>query len=173
MNEKLTQDELQAIKEREEMASSGPWKLTIARDGNFAISNEGSPEYVATYLYERDAEFIAAARQDIPKLVAEVERLQSVLFHERVDADHAATHIDYLQSEIERLQAEVHEHSAHNGQLIATHVIPTKEENKRLRKALEFYADKANYGVYTDATNNCPTTNTLMDDGHIAREALK
>ena len=119
MNAKLTQDELQAIKER----ANKPLISTIDKPMTYA----------------------SESRQDITKLLAEVERLQ----------------------------AEVHEHSAHNGHLIAMHVIPTKEENKRLRKALEFYADKANYGVYTDASNNCPTTNTLMDDGHIAREALK
>lgn len=119
MNAKLTQDELQAIKERHRKAHIGTLGKPI--DDTFQQLN------------------------DIKKLLAEIERLQ----------------------------AEVHEHSAHNGHLFATHVIPMKEENKRLRKALEFYADKANYGVYTDASNNCPTTNTLMDDGHIAREALK
>ena len=111
MNAKLTQDELQAIKERAEKATPGPWKWTdkhlipeVGREavvwGNF--NGEARAE-------DHDAEFIAASRQDIPKLLAEIERLQ----------------------------AEVHEHSAHNGQLIATHVIPTKEENKRLKAEVE------------------------------------
>lgn len=111
MNAKLTQDELQAIKESVEEALHG--------DKQF------------------DFTYVAGVCKDIPKLIAEIERLQRLL--ERATpalfgfwAEEQQKNAD-LSAEIERLQAEVHEHSAHNGHLIATHVIPTKEESKRLR----------------------------------------
>lgn len=150
-NAKLTQDELQAIRKRLEKAPAGPWTF-----------GEGYEQMEPGYYFADAKGYITLADEEG---TVKPETIDFIV--------NAQQDVTKLLTEIERLQAEVHEHSAHNGQLIATHVIPTKEENKRLRKALEFYADKANYGVYTDATNNCPTTNTLMDDGHIAREALK
>lgn len=72
MNSKLTQKELQAIKKRAENATEGPWhtpmRLILGKDG-----------YVANTSRIADADFIAASRQDIPKLVAEVERLRKAL----------------------------------------------------------------------------------------------
>lgn len=110
MNVKLTQYELQAITERAEKATEGPWKLSYTGVSNL----DGKDVLWATinediYGNKADVDFVLNARQDIPKLLAEIKRLQ----------------------------AEVHEHSAHNGQLIATHVIPTKEENKRLKAEVE------------------------------------
>lgn len=58
-----------------------------------------------------------------------------------------------LLEEIERLQAEVHEHSAHNGQLIATHVIPTKEENKRLKAEIERLEAQEHFAEYAIRQN--------------------
>ena len=58
----MAEKELQEIKERCEKASPGPWK-------------------VLNMLYnsvDEDAEFIAHAREDIPKLIAEIERLQAL-----------------------------------------------------------------------------------------------
>ncbi len=49
----LTQDDLNMIKERAEKVTHGPWYA--------------------------DAEFIAHAREDIPRLVAEVERLRKAI----------------------------------------------------------------------------------------------
>ena len=44
-----------------------------------------------------------------------------------------------------------------------------KEENRRLREALEFYADKSNY---YKVMLSFLTPKVLFDDGEIARQAL-
>ena len=91
MNAKLTQDELQAIKERAEKATSGPWYHTerdtqdieryICSDstGDFVVSSGHYYDEDWSEIKYDDAEFIANAREDIPQLVAEVERLQRKL----------------------------------------------------------------------------------------------
>lgn len=43
---------------------------------------------------------------------------------------------------------------------------------EQMKKALEFYANRKHYGFYDDASNNCPTTDVLMDDGYRAKKAL-
>lgn len=98
-NERLTQAELDAIGKRASMATAGPWEIFDGSSmyGDGAILNgRGEPVFigVATYdmsdayidCYDEDAEFIAKAREDVPKLVealvqdrAEVERLRTVI----------------------------------------------------------------------------------------------
>ena len=88
--EKLSNAELQAIKERAEKATHGPW---IECDGGYVIEVD-SEGIVAECGRELDAEFIAHAREDVPKLLslvaqqqAEIERLQTeVAVLERVVA---------------------------------------------------------------------------------------
>lgn len=146
MNAKLTQYDLQAIKERAESATEGPWiyegeRVTSENGrGVFSVLNE-------RYIYgnDHDIRFIEAARQDIPKLLAEIERLQ----------------------------AEVHEHSAHNGQLIATHVIPTKEENKRLQAEVERLQAQLDYILDTVLENNDELSKAYIIANEIVEEALK
>lgn len=66
----MTDLDLAAIKKRIEAASAGPW--TAADDGLVWATRLGDP--VSGSVEIEDAEFIAAARTDIPALVAEVER---------------------------------------------------------------------------------------------------
>lgn len=47
------------------------------------------------------------------------------------------------------------------------------KEVESLKKALEFYANKDNYSIWTDSSNNCPTNNITLDDGYRARQAIK
>jgi hypothetical protein len=68
----LTQSELGAIRKRAEAASSGPWEWDEKGDCIDAPGFE-----VCVDLMGYDAEFIANARQDVPALLAEVERLQA------------------------------------------------------------------------------------------------
>jgi hypothetical protein len=74
----LTRGEVVEIKRRCERATAGPWKSYIeARDkisGPDFIMTEGEDIYIGGATVD-DHDFIAYARQDIPKLVAEVERL--------------------------------------------------------------------------------------------------
>ena len=89
---RMTESELQAIRERLRKASSGPW--TVKRVPNLWPSPAGdrrthptlrgfrvpkrmyelAPEQV-----ERDAAFMADARQDVPALVGELDRLLFIL----------------------------------------------------------------------------------------------
>jgi hypothetical protein len=71
----LDAEELQAIAARAEAATPGPWRsegvwFEIGEPGEHGFDNMASAE---------DAAFIAHARSDIPRLLAEVERLQTVV----------------------------------------------------------------------------------------------
>lgn len=67
-------EELAVIKERAEKATEGPWYVD-----NYDGSVRGDDnKFICSQNFEdSDAEFIAHARQDVPKLVVEVERLQA------------------------------------------------------------------------------------------------
>ncbi len=88
MNEELSEDELDAIDRRAASASKGPWRSFIeGRDHmsgddfirlgdehdaelDMYVSLDGVPAAAA------DLDFIAHARQDVPRLLAEVRRLR-------------------------------------------------------------------------------------------------
>ena len=78
----LNAAEIQAIKQRAAAATPGPWVEYIeARDdisGSDVISTGGEDIYmpgasVADYV------FVAKAREDVPRLIAEIERLRALL----------------------------------------------------------------------------------------------
>ncbi|MDR4318733.1 Uncharacterised protein [Niallia circulans] len=75
----LTTEQLNAIKERAEKASLGAWTVThntdIVREDPIG---SGFTDAIAFADRSIDAEFIAHAREDIPALIAEVERLRKV-----------------------------------------------------------------------------------------------
>lgn len=80
MNERI-----EAIRERTEKATEGPWyagtEYEQSRRGNFVASKENGhivvaeQDYTDCVLETEDAEFIANAREDIPYLLSEIERL--------------------------------------------------------------------------------------------------
>ncbi|MBG9774272.1 hypothetical protein [Brevibacillus laterosporus] len=73
----MTREEIGAIRERAEKATEGPWRrefsygINIASDKYIVLDDQ-----VGVIRYP-DAEFIVHAREDIPKLLAEIERLQT------------------------------------------------------------------------------------------------
>ncbi|WP_197261646.1 ead/Ea22-like family protein [Brevibacillus laterosporus] len=74
----IAREEIEAIRERAEKATSGPWWTS----GGCEVTSQVDDSHVCdTTLskgdYVSDAEFIAHAREDIPKLLAEIERLQT------------------------------------------------------------------------------------------------
>jgi hypothetical protein len=73
----MTEDELQAIEARAAAATLGPWfgQSTGIYGNGFQLVGR-APDTAAT-----DLEFIAAARTDIPALVAEVRRLREALMY--------------------------------------------------------------------------------------------
>ena len=82
----IPDEELDAIEARCNAASSGPWKSYIeGRDhesgGDFIMTGEGATRGQDMELMgatRADQDFIAAASQDVPRLVAEVHRLKRI-----------------------------------------------------------------------------------------------
>jgi hypothetical protein len=84
----VTEEELTAIEGRANAATLGPWEVGDPY-------NQRTPELVAVYgmgmevadtQLVQDAAFIAAARTDIPALVAEVRRLRELVLSSEWDA---------------------------------------------------------------------------------------
>ena len=71
----MKREELDAIRKRAEAATPGPWKYFECADAivcdDYTITEELSLGY--------DGIFIANARQDVPVLLAEVERCEAAL----------------------------------------------------------------------------------------------
>ena len=90
----MKQEELQVIKERCEKATPGPWEWDVDSHGCVELYNTEENEVITAgcgqnvgfvRVEQNDARFIEAARQDIPTLIAEVERLREAL--EKVTRD--------------------------------------------------------------------------------------
>ena len=83
----LTDAELAAIKARCEAATPGPWKPYIEgrnhwSGSSFIMTGEGATrgeDIELTGATEADYDFIAHARQDIPRLLEEVEGLRKLV----------------------------------------------------------------------------------------------
>lgn len=77
----IKQEQLNAIKERVANATPGPWLVEESRyEGRFnAASADENYDLPACLMGIEDAEFVTHAREDVPALVAEVERLREAL----------------------------------------------------------------------------------------------
>ena len=73
--QRLTPAQLEAIRKRAEAATEGKW---FTDDAELYVSADGYVEVAEAY-EKADAEFIAHSREDIPALLAEVERLRTAL----------------------------------------------------------------------------------------------
>lgn len=107
--------DLEAIKAGCEAATPGPWVNTGGRFPKINGGPIGGCDVATLFFADgADAAFIAAAREDVPALVAEVERLQNdVADALDVRAGHGPTALatvvverDALRGEIERLLVE-------------------------------------------------------------------
>lgn len=112
--DKLSNAELRTIKERAEDTSfekayvkGDPWK-------GYEVRNEGNGLVIAETSTESDAEFIAAAREDVPSLldhIAEqdewIETLEESAKHNRFYSRNLEKENAQQQAEIEQLQKEV------------------------------------------------------------------
>lgn len=92
-HEPMSQERLEAIASRAATAERGPWEVTNGGDNDTSTFIDGpdgdvlirnmrghgylSEEYV--WVEEPNAQFIAHAREDVPALLAEVERLRARL----------------------------------------------------------------------------------------------
>jgi hypothetical protein len=83
----ITQKELSELKELLAKVSPGPWASYIeGRDHtsgeSFIMTGPKSARGPDIYLHgasDADQDFIASARQEVPRLIAEIERLQTLL----------------------------------------------------------------------------------------------
>lgn len=88
----LDSEELAAIEARCNAATPGPWKSYIeGRDhyagSDFIMTGEGDTrgeDIEMTGATQADQDFIASARQDVPRLLSEIQRLQDELGNEGV-----------------------------------------------------------------------------------------
>ncbi|MEH7521745.1 hypothetical protein V7149_00460 [Bacillus sp. JJ1503] len=75
---RLTNEQLDAIRERVEKATSGPWFVKYGLDS--AEVFVGDKRWIVAEIPKvSNAEFIAHAREDVPKLIAEIERLNEAI----------------------------------------------------------------------------------------------
>ena len=76
----MTEEELKEIENRCNKATKGPWKSMIeGRDhtsGDSFIMTDGEDIYISNPLFDNNQDFIASARQDIPKLIEEIRKLK-------------------------------------------------------------------------------------------------
>ena len=76
----MTELELKEIEDRCNKATKGPWKSMIeGRDhtsGDSFIMTGGEDIYILNPLFDNNQDFIANAKQDIPKLIGEIKRLK-------------------------------------------------------------------------------------------------
>jgi hypothetical protein len=83
----LSDEELDEMMERCAVATPGPWRSYIeGRDhtsgDSFIMTGEGSHRGEDIYLIgatKADQDFVARARQDVPRLIEEVRRLKQAL----------------------------------------------------------------------------------------------
>ncbi|PZV36912.1 hypothetical protein [Mesorhizobium kowhaii] len=87
MNTSLSELELQEMEARAAAAQAGPWKSRVeGRDflggSNFIQTGEGKDrgeDIELSGATVADQDFMAAARRDVPRLIAEVRRLRTLL----------------------------------------------------------------------------------------------
>ena len=76
----ISDKELAEIKVRCELTTPGPWKSIVESRGETVGTDfimTGGEDIYLTGATVADQDFIAHARQDIPRLIAEVERLKA------------------------------------------------------------------------------------------------
>ncbi|MFT4448706.1 hypothetical protein ACMXZI_15515 [Bacillus subtilis] len=83
MNEKLTKDQLDEIRQRAEMATKGFWNANIHHEWpgneNLRYWINTLEDGLAATVSKEDAEFIANAHQDIPALLNHINKLEKEL----------------------------------------------------------------------------------------------
>lgn len=73
--ERLTQEQIESIRKRAEAATEGPWYYDRQTGDLIEINDREYPSRVLAQ--EVNGVFIAHAREDVPALLAEIERLKA------------------------------------------------------------------------------------------------
>lgn len=157
----MNAEQLQAIKERVAKAIPGPWKVEESRfEGKYNAANiDENYDLPACLMDIQNAEFIAHAREDVPALVAEVERSQEEFERMKLSRNRWMESNSKNTLKIHTLQE----------RLDRTELAEAKArmEIERLRDALEFYADADWYHLKHDNE-----IIILSDAGDKARQAM-
>lgn len=172
MPDQLTPDELAAMKRRCEAATKGPWVVDFdsrphgahqVMSGHRTICFLGIHPEDDSYAID-NADFIAAARTDLPRLIAEVERLRDLLDSCRNDRD-----FEVLPEEARaNYEATIKERDQESARLRA--------EVERLRKEWdEAVADNAAMIQYMLSRSGASTSQTskFLDNIHPGSALLK
>lgn len=72
---RLTDDAIAAIRARAEAATPGPWRVVSSGSGNFSIEDVEGVEVAEVFMLGDVARFLAAARTDVPALLAHIAAL--------------------------------------------------------------------------------------------------
>jgi len=151
----MMEQELQMIKDRAEKATPGPWIIEESCFGNFnAASENESYDLPACLMNNADAQFVTNAREDIPALIAEVERLQKALKNTDADlyvykdlynemTDKSIELIKFLQTRISKGWGQKAVDVA------MMHIQGQEKEIERLREALIDIVSKSSYSSDT------------------------
>jgi hypothetical protein len=98
--------DLEAIRRRCEAATPGPW--SVEEDWTAEVRSPSG--LIAKVIYPRhllDAEFIAAAREDVPALLAEVERLTAAVAERQGMVEHWVKSLNQALEQRDRLTGEL------------------------------------------------------------------
>lgn len=96
----LKNAEIEAIRERVEKATEGEWRIADTTEGAWLL--DGNDLIIAgTFERIEDAVFSKHARQDIPKLLAEIERLREEIEGMKLQQRADAEYHDYYGGDIE------------------------------------------------------------------------
>jgi hypothetical protein len=127
MSEPLSPDQLAEIAARAEAATPGPWRADSSEIYQGDDEYKPDPAWIGETCRaddfegsRADAAFIAAARTDVPALLAEVDRLRACNAKLERVSDEALSERDALHDRLDEMAAavapieEIGEHSSHN-----------------------------------------------------------
>lgn len=102
--------DIDAIKARADAATPGPWEakcihVYMGGEGQYRVGPPNRPPSFQGVVSPSDAEFFAHAREDVPALVAEVERQDEVIRINHDGADYAEQLLEQARAEVARLAA--------------------------------------------------------------------
>jgi hypothetical protein len=151
----MNEQEKQAIRERCERATKAPWYAgdsDVSTDPNACagypadekvVANLFDDEYIANPNYRNDAEFIAQARTDIPRLLdalderdREVERLNDSL-------NSLGNRLFDSEKYVEKLQDEIRSHAPEGRNYTNGQYVSLLQENQRLNAMIDDNFEKA------------------------------
>jgi len=160
----MTNDELNAIEARCEKATPGPWKSLITASGEYWIAALGDSDHDYREDFEpifessgresnfkADAKFVAANRQDVPRLLAKVRQQKKDLEYYRRKAEGATSQLERLFRRMKKKHADdiigkcdglpVADVAIALLKKQANEVGRLKAENEELREALDSLTD--------------------------------